>query len=176
MNKKNLRLSFLILGFILSGCGYSTKSVLPGNLKTVHIEPFKNKVTYTGENTRNLYLPLLEVKARNAIADRFLFDGSLRVADSESADLILKGNLIGYDREALRYNDNNDVQEYRIRITVSLELWDSAKEKTLWAEPSFAGETTYFVSGSQAKSEDTALQDALIDLARRVVERTVEDW
>ena len=165
------------LGCLLAGCGYSTQSLLPGSLKTIHIAPFKNNITYSTDNTRsNLYLPLLEVKVHNAVVDRFMFDGHLRTKDSETADLILKGNLIGYEREVLRYTDNNDVQEYRIRITVSLELWDRKQEKTLWSEPSFAGETTYFVTGAQAKSEDTALQDALTDVARRIVERTIEDW
>ena len=164
------------LGVFLSGCGYSTRSLLPGNIRTIHIPPFKNKVAYTTENTRRLYLPLLELKVRNAVADRFLFDGHLRVEESERADVVLKGDLIGYERDVLRYTDNNDVLEYRIRITVSLELWDAVKEKTIWTEPSFSGETTFFATGAQAKSENTALEEALTDLARRIVERTIEDW
>ena len=168
--------SVSFLAIIISGCGYSTRSLLPSSIRTIHIAPFKNKITYSSENQRNLYLPLLEIKVRNAVADRFLFDGHMRVKDSETADVILKGDLIGYEREVLRYTDNNDVQEYRIRIVVSLELWNPREQKTLWSEPSFAGETTYFLTGVQAKSEDTALQDALTDLARRIVERTIEDW
>lgn len=168
--------SLCFLAVILSGCGYSTSSLLPSNLKTIHIVPFKNKITYTTDGTRNLYIPLLEVKAHNAVVDRFLFNGRLRVKDKETADLVLKGDLTNYEREALRYTDNNDVQEYRIRITVSLELWDNNLKKTLWSEPSFAGEATYFLTGAEAKSEDAALQDALVDLARRIVERILEDW
>lgn len=164
------------LAIILSGCGYSTQSLLPSSIKTIHIAPLKNKISYNSDTKRNLYLPTLEIKVRNAIADRFLFDGHMRVKDSEIADVILKGDLIGYEREVLRYTDNNDVEEYRIRIVVSLELWSPREQITLWSEPSFAGETTYFVTGAQAKSEDTALQDALTDLARRIVERTIEDW
>ena len=45
-----------------------------------------------------------------------------------------------------------------------------------WTESNFVGETTYFTSGSLAKSENVAIQDALTDLARRIVERTIEDW
>ena len=162
--------------FTVAGCGYSTRSLLPGTIKTIHIDHFKNKITYAVENRRNLYIPLLEVKVRNAVIDRFLFNGRLRVEDSETADLVLKGSLLGYERDVLRYTDNNDPLEYRIRIIISMELWDTEKEKTLWAEPSFSGEATFFVSGAQAKSESTALEDALVDLARRIVERTIEDW
>ncbi len=174
--RSSIFLPLCFLAIILSGCGYSTRSLLPSSIKTIHIAPFKNKISYSSDNQRNLYLPLLEIKVRSAVADRFLFDGHMRVKDSEIADVILKGDLIGYEREVLRYTDNNDVQEYRIRITVSIELWDTHEKKSLWSEPSFAGEATYFLTGAQAKSEDTALQDALTDLARRIVERTIEDW
>ena len=166
---------FLALSF-LNGCGYSTRTVDLKGAKNIFIEPFKNKINYGTEQTRNVYLPLLEVKITNAIADRFLFDGNLKIAKKETADLILQGELIGYQRDALRYTENNDVQEYRITITISMVLWDNVKQKPVWSEPNFSGDTTYFTTGSLAKSESAALQDALTDLARRVVERTIEDW
>ena len=173
------RSSWLAAPLILSllcGCGYSTRSVNLSGFKTISVEPFKNKVIFTTERTRNNYFPLLEVKARNAIVDRFLFDGNLKVVDSDVADVVLKGDLVGYERDALRYTDNNDVLEYRIHIVVSLVLWSPSQNKVIWAEPSFVGETTYFPIGAQAKPEAVALEDALVDLGRRVVERTVENW
>ena len=175
MNKKILPIALLFLSFF-AGCGYSTRSLLPGNFKTIHVAPFKNNITYTNERYRNLYLPLLEVNVRNAIVDRFLFDGNLDIVEEDPADLVLKGELIGFERDVLRYTEDNDVQEYRIRVIVSLALWDNAEKKTLWVEPHFVGETTYFPAGSQATSESVAIEDALVDLARRLVERTIEDW
>ncbi len=160
----------------LSGCGYTTGSLLPSNYRIIAIEPFKNNVGFVTDNTRRLYVPLLESKVRSAIVDRFNFDGHLRVKESQKADLILKGELIGFDRDELRVSENQDVQEYRIRITVSLTLIDPASPEPVWIEPSFAGEATYFVSGPQAKSESDALTAALTDLSRRIVERTIENW
>ena len=161
---------------LISGCGYTTKSTLPSNIKTIHVETFKNNIDFAAEGRRNLYLPLLEIKVRNAVINRFLFDGNLKIADADKADLILKGQLLNYDRTALRYTDNDDVQEYRIHITVSLEMRDAQKEEPSWTESGFTGEATYFVTGAQAKSEEAAVEDAITDLARRLVERTVEDW
>ena len=166
----------LLLSIVCAGCGYSTRSLLPGNLRSIYVEPFKNNVIYTTENSRTIYLPLLEVKVQDAIVDRYLFDGNLDIGLPDSSDLILKGELKGFDRDVLRYTENNDVQEYRIRITVSLVLWDTAQQEALWKEPNFTGETTYFPTGAQAESESSAIEDALLDLARRVVERTVEAW
>ncbi|MBI5149647.1 MAG: hypothetical protein HZA28_02605 [Candidatus Omnitrophica bacterium] len=161
---------------ILSSCGYTTRSTLPSDFKTVHIQTFKNSISFAAEGRRNLYLPLLEVKVKNAIASRFLFDGNLKIADEDKADLVLKGELLSYDRTALRYTDNDDVQEYRIHITVFLELWNTRKQGPAWTEPGFVGEATYFTTGAQAKSEESTVDDAITDLARRIVERTVEDW
>ena len=175
--KRNLYgMALFFLSTLTVSCGYSTKSALPAHFRTIYIENFKNNVTYTTETQRELYLPLLEVKVRNAVINRFLFDGVLKVVKSENADLILKGELKKYERTGLRFTDNNDVQEYRVSVVVSLELRDPSKLEPLWTESNFAGEASFFLSGPSAKSEDAAVQEAIDDLARRVVERTLEDW
>ncbi|MBL8014145.1 MAG: hypothetical protein JNN05_09885 [Candidatus Omnitrophica bacterium] len=173
----NIRQSlWVVFGLILfAGCGYSTGSLLPSKYRTIYIEPFKNKVAYTQSRSIS-YVPLLEVKVKDAIASRFLFDGHLRIGGQETADLILRGELVGLERQELRITDNQDVQEFRINIIVNLSLWDPVDQKEVWSEPSFAGEASYFVSGPLAKSESAAVEEALNDLARRAVERTLEDW
>ncbi len=160
----------------LSGCGYSATSMLPGNLKKVYVETFQNNINFAAENGRNLYFPLLEQKVRTAIVDRYQFDGNLKIGQPNSADLILKGKLNSYERSALRFTDNDDVQEYRVHVVVSLELYDTAKGEARWTESSFAGEATYYVTGATATTEESAIEKAVIDLARRIVERTIEDW
>ena len=175
----NKSIKILFLGLLSLGsihCGYATHSNLSGNFRTVHVEPFKNNVTYTMEGQRKLYLPLLEIKTRNAVIERFQFDGNLKIAENDQADLVLKGQLQNYQKSGLRYTDNNDVLENRIQIQMSFELWDVKENKLVWAEPNFIGEATYFVSGSLAKSEEAAVDDAVTDLARRIVERTIENW
>ena len=172
----HLRFVILMCAIFLTSCGYTTGSLLPSNYKTIHVEHFPNKVTYINETSRSLYIPLLESRAREAIVDRFLFDGHLRVSDSDRADLILQGELTGFERSELRLTDNQDVEEFRIQITVSLTMTDPVDQKVLWREPSFVGEATYFTTGPQARSEAAALEEALTDLARRVVERMIEDW
>ncbi|MBF0532009.1 MAG: hypothetical protein HQL23_02810 [Candidatus Omnitrophica bacterium] len=167
---------FLFAGVILAaGCGYSTRATTMKE-RTIYIAPFENGVGFSTEGSQRLYLPLLEVRVRKAVNDRFLLDGNLRPVKSEKAELMLKGKLVDYQRDALRYTDNNDVQEYRVRVVVDLELIDPKTETAVWAEKGFAGEATYFLTGPQAKSEDAAVEDALTDLARRTVERTIENW
>ena len=159
-----------------AGCGYTTQSALPAHLKTIYVEPFVNSIDHTADGNRQVYFPLLEVKVRNAIIDRFLFDGNLRVMEKDDADLVLSGELVRYERYALRYTDNDDVQEYRVHVIVKLVMKDRRHNEVLWEEPGFAGEATYFVSGPLATTESAALEEATVDLARRIVERTIENW
>jgi hypothetical protein len=100
----------------------------------------------------------------------------LRLNDSDRSDLVLKGELIGFEKDDLRVDSNQNVQEYRLRIIVSLTMLDNTTGQIFWKEPYFAGESSYFTSGPQGKSETAALNDTLTDLSRRVVERTVQNW
>ncbi len=177
--KASLFFRFWLIAAVFSGmggCGYTTQSALPARLKTICVEPFVNNIDYTASDDRQIYFPLLEVKVRNAIIDRFLFDGNLRVAEKDQADLVLSGELIRYERYALRYTDNDDVQEYRVHVIVNLVMKDCRQNEVFWEESGFAGEATYFVSGAMATTESSALEEATVDLARRVVERTIENW
>jgi len=66
--------------------------------------------------------------------------------------LILKGELVEFRKDPLRYNENNDVEEYRINLVVNISLRDSKEDKLLWEENNFTGDFTYFTTGSQAKN------------------------
>ena len=176
MKQKMFLSVLLVFALGAGGCGYTTSSNLSSCFRTVYVEDFKNKITYSSASGKDIYIPLLEIKARNAVIDRFLFDGNLRVAEAQAADLVLKGELKSYQRDGLRITDNDDVLEYRVRIIVHFTLWDTRLQEVAWDESSFAGEATYFVTGTQATSEDAAIEEAITDLARRIVERTIENW
>lgn len=169
-----------LLVLTVSGCGYSTSRLLPASYQTIYIEPFENAIPITREpNERTgLYtsVPELEEKTTQAVIDRFLFDGNLRISNSpEKADLLLTGKLLDFYRQAVRRTDGVTVEEYRLNLTASLILRDRAG-KLLLQEPNFVADATYFVSGSLAKSEITAIDDLVTDFSRRVVEWVIEYW
>jgi hypothetical protein len=171
----------LVLFFsFLSGCGYTTSSLLNPSIKTIYVKPFENRIDFGAEDGvyRKLrtYFPRLETDITTAVVDRFLFDGNLKPVKEQDADVILSGELVEYRRDVLRYDEDEDVQEYRINIIVNISLWDVKNKNFLWREDRFTGETTYFVTGSKAVSEQTAIKSGITDLARRIVERTIENW
>ena len=172
---------FLLCVNFLSGCGYTTRPFIAAEVRNLYVEQFKNKINFTAEDNEyrklRTYFPLLEVDITNKVIDKFISDGNFRIVRKEDADVILSGALLEYRRDALRYADNNeDVLEYRVNLAVSLSFWNVKDDEPEWEEGRFVGDTTYFTTGSLAKSESSAVSDAVTDLAKRVVERAVENW
>jgi len=171
---------FLIPVIFISGCGYTTRSLLPENYKSICVENFANKINLSAEQSDMRmyrgYRPGMEIDLTKAVIDRFLNDGNLKIAPQERTDLVLKGELVDFRREALAYDNNENIDEYRLKLIVNIELRDAGTGKTLWTEKNFSGETNYRTSGSLAQSETAAVKNATLDMARRIVERTVEAW
>lgn len=176
------RFIFLILGvsLLVSGCGYTTRSLIAEQYRTIHIDPFGNQIDITRDTDvarkYKIYKPGIETSLTRAVVSKYLFDGNLRPVEKGTADLVLHAEVIEFRRDPLRYTDNDEVEEYRLNLVISMTLYDTRAEKLLWEEKGFTGDTTYFTLGPSAKSEDIAINDAVNDLARRIVERTVEQW
>lgn len=169
-----------MLTIAVSGCGYTTKSMLADRFRTIYVGNFKNMVNITAEQTNNRmyrgYRPGMEVDMRRAVIDKFLIDGNLKIESEEKADLVLKTNFIDYKREAIAWDANDNVEEYRIKLVVDMEMVDTKSATTLWTEKGFTGEFNYRTTGGLAMTESSAIVEAEIDLARRIVERTIEAW
>jgi len=164
----------------VAGCGYTTRSLIANKFSTIYITPFVNKVDITEEtysqNKYRINRPMLETDITGKVINRYLLDGNLRPVSEESADLTLKGEVVEFRRDPLRYDDDENITEYRINIVVNINMWDNIGDKLMWEENNFTGDDTYFSSGSEAISESQAVNNALDDLARRIIERTVEQW
>ena len=164
----------------VGGCGYTTRPGLPSNIRTVYSKPFANKIDVTLLSTSDGRFPVyrhrMEVDITNAVITRFQFTGLLRPTNLQHADLRLEGEVVDFRRDALRYNTNQQVEEWRLNLVVNLRCYNQATQELAWEENRFTGDTTYFATGANSESETAALDRAVTDLARRIVERTVENW
>ena len=177
------RISLLLLGIsvmFLGGCGYSTASLLPEGMRTIHVQNFKNDIKADKEisdkRSSFSYRPGIEIDITRKVIDRFIFDRHIDVDNEKSADMILKGSLIDFHQVALSYDDDDNVEEFRVELVVKLELIDNATGNVIWSEKSFLGQSNYDTTGPNAKSESQGINSAVRDLAERIVERTVETW
>lgn len=173
-------LGFLALSAAVAGCGYTTKTALPEHIRSVHVPKVENQIDISSEISNKkafqVYRPGLEVELRNALIDRLVFDGHLRVATDAASDATLVTELTGFDREPLRYNSNDTIQEFRIRVTAAAKLIDKRSGEVLWSSAGISGSSEYFLSGPNSSSEDAAVNKALTDLVRRIVEDILEVW
>jgi len=165
----------LIFLFLLSGCGYTLKNIKESPYKTVFIPAFYNKIAIQEDSSDyKLYYRGLEIELEDILKERFRYDGNvLPVSSAENADIIIKGTIVDYNKDALRYASNEDIDEYRISIKAEVELLK--KGERIWKEQ-ISGESTYLITGANAKSETEAVRDALKDLSRNIIDRVLGDW
>lgn len=162
---------------MLWGCGYSTVSRQYAEKKIV-IVPVVNTVNITQEERRysdyNSFPVFVDKKLTNVLVNKFNNDGHLRVTNEPDNALKLDVEVRDYKKESLRYTDKEDVREQRLSLAVHLKLTDS--QGKMLQEKDITGETTYFLSGSQQKSEAAAQEDLIDDAGRKVLAAVIEDW
>jgi hypothetical protein len=165
---------------LAGGCGYTTRPGLASHLRTIYVKPFVNKIDVTRLTTTDDRFPIyrhrMEVDLTNAVLNRYQFTGLLRPATAARADCRLEGELVEFRRDALRYDASQQVEEWRLNVVVNLRFVDQTTQTLLWEEQRFTGDTTYFARGANTETEAQALDRAITDLARRIVERSVESW
>ena len=164
-----------------SGCGYTARPGIASHLRTVYVKPFANKIDITqlttgGRDRFPIYRHQMEVDLAKEVVNRYQFTGLLRPASAARADCRLEGELVAFRRDPLRYNASQQVEEWRLNIVVNLRFVDQTTQTVVWEEDGFTGDTTYFALGANTESESAALDRAMTDLARRIVERSVENW
>jgi len=157
-----------------AGCGYTQKTVLPENIKTIYIDTVKNKIPV---DKVYAYVPGLEIDITNAVIRRVHKDGNLKVVgEREEADAILEMDLTAFEQEGLRFTSLESVEEYRMFIVLDMKLLHTPTGNALWREANFSGDSEYFVSDVRSISREEASRRAIDRLAKNVVDRIVEDW
>lgn len=151
------------------GCmGYRVGPVLKADYRSVAVPMFKNKT----------YKPQLEAQITNGIIVRLQADGTLRVDSEANADIVVTGEIIRYNRLALRLaQEDADVpREYRLEIVVHVEAHDRRTGKVVLKPTDITGKADMFIGTDQQSAEYQALPLVADDVARQVVDLLVESW
>jgi hypothetical protein len=180
MTRLIISLTLIFFVSLSAGCGYTSTSMLPPELNSIHVDNFVNKINPAAEVSDKRpsysYWPDLENQLTRAVIDGFIFDRHLEIESEKDAALLLSGELMSFRQFPLSYDDNQNVIELRIEILMNLELYDERTGKIMWTEKSFMGWSSYNLSGQTAKSEAEGVKLAVNDIAQRIVERVVENW
>jgi hypothetical protein len=158
----------VLIGLIFSACGvYSfSGSGIPSHIKTVAVPPFGNQ---TGEYG-------IRENLTDALIERLMTDGRLKVESKEAADSIISGQVVDYKHQAYSYDKSENVQEYIVRIYVDVSYEDVKKRKVVWQEENMEGWGTYDVQGDTVEVEEKGRERAIAKLAEDIVNRTLAGW
>ncbi|MDD5070779.1 MAG: LPS assembly lipoprotein LptE [Candidatus Omnitrophica bacterium] len=167
----------IIFSLLFFGCGYRTTAVLYSETGII-VTPVVNEIDITADNRSygdyRTFPILLEKRLTNELISKFNIDGSLKVVNFSKNALKIDCVIKDYTKDSLRYSDNDDVEEQRLRLKVRMTLLNSSDE--VLQDKIVEGETTYYISGSNSKSESSAQSDLIDDTARRLLEAVVESW
>jgi len=172
MRRALLALPALLL---FAGCGYhlvGTASTLPPDLKTLHVEVFKNSTGWADVDQRlSESLTAEWVRRRRYVL----------VDDPKDADIVLRGRILSVRSTPVTVDSHGRATEYQMTLTVSAELLDvrGKKPKKLWADKGFSRRTSYPVDIDAVDYFDRqtqAIEDVSRELARDLVTAVLEGF
>jgi len=158
-----------LIGLFAFGCaGYHIGPVTKRNFNSIAVPMFRN------ETLR----PQIEAQISNATIQRLQQDGSLRIESEPRADVVLKGTITKYERQALRSlrTDTGVPREYEITITVRVEATDRRTGETVLKSTEVEGRSDVFIGEDQQSAEEQVLPLIADDIGKRVAGLLVESW
>lgn len=154
----------LILFALISGCGYTTKSLINRNINSVYIPIFGNYTFRSG----------LEFGLTTALKDEIMTKTNLRIAKKEDADTILTGKIIQVTEGVITQNARDNIIENSVTITVNIALADRRTGRELMLTDNLSNTAEYIVT--RGENINTATQECLAELAEKIVYQLEEKW
>ena len=169
-------LVFFLLFFIF-GCSRFTSSLLPSDVKTIHIGAFQNRTFYI-KNDRRVFTKDLDFFLTDSIVKSFIKDGRLQVVGADLAQWTLEGRILRYSLSPISYSetDLSRVKEFRALMVVSVTLKDCLSQKSLWSNETFECRGDFFVEGGHMTPERSVLLQICHKMARNILLEVFEGW
>jgi outer membrane lipopolysaccharide assembly protein LptE/RlpB len=161
MKRSVLLVSLLFLS--LTGCGYRAPNAgdawVGQQGRTLYVELFANRTVE----------PYLDSIVTEEVAIQLSRSRLAELTEErKGADLLLGGVVTNFDSNALAYDANDDISEYRARMTVKARLTRSGDGTVLWQQE-FTRSETYPALANKSQQQEGENLAARI-LARRIAE------
>lgn len=146
-------------------CGfYSFSGSLPSHLNSVAVPLFENKTAEFG----------ISEEITDTVIEEFNRDGSLKIADRNSADVLVEGSIIRIDDRAGAFTRQEEVQDLKIYLTVKVKCTDLVKRQTMWDERVTQFGTYDPAAGADGRLE--AISEAIEKISEEILNKTVSGW
>ncbi|MBI4831662.1 MAG: LptE family protein [Candidatus Lindowbacteria bacterium] len=143
----------------VAACGYTTlNSRLSDDYRTIAIPAFKNE-SFEQE---------IQIRVTNALIRELEADGRFRVVDDPgAADLVLRGTITRFQANAISYNTDDNIGQFRIALVASATLQDTRAGKIIWQRDNLRGSDFYQTLGGRTREE--ALDEATENLVETLI-------
>lgn len=161
----------IIISLVLSSCGYrfaEKGAHIPSSATSISIPVFENKTME----------PVIEEEITPAVIRKFINDRRLQVVDKSQADLVLYGSVTSYKESPLSFDNNQNVLENRITISVHLRLHQPSSNNILM-EKDVTKTAEYRVNSDvmiTRAGRYSAIKELSTILAEEITDRMLGGW
>jgi len=152
----------LLIGAII-GCGvYTFNPKGKATLSSLAVKRFENKTPEYG----------LTDKITDDIIDALIADGTFKILPSDAAESILEGVLIRYQRKPYTYDQNDQVQEYKVEMDFDITLKKADDDSQIWNERI----NQIAIYDVVDETEEDAQQKVVVLLIEDIINKTTRSW
>jgi hypothetical protein len=156
-------LAVVVFPLVFSSCGPYSFSPGGTGAKTIAVPLFENQTTQFG----------VREALTDSVSARFLRDNTLKVSSAGSAELLLSGTVIRYERTAHTFDTNQQVKQYVVNIWADVTVSNQKEQKTVWEQKELLG---FGIYDANLETEEDGKARAIGRLAEDIVNRTVRGW
>lgn len=154
----------LLFGISIGSCGYSSKSILRSNVRSIYIPIFDNNTFRRG----------YEFELTKAVRDQILLRTRLNIVDKDEADSILFGKITSVDENVLIEDTRDNIVESRVTVGVEIRWVDRRTGRTIVERRNIKRPTEFIVRRNETLTSSS--NEAFVSVARSIVDAMEEDW
>ena len=165
--KYTTTLVYIVLSLLfisLGSCGYSSKSLLRSNVRSIYVPIFDNNTFRRG----------YEFDLTKAVRDQILLRTRLNIVDKDEADSILFGKVSSVNEDVIIEDTKDNIVESRVSIGVDIRWVDKRTGRTIIERKNIKRPTEFIVRKNETLS--SASNEAFVGVAQSIVETMEEDW
>lgn len=147
----------------LLSCGPYSFNPGGSGAKTIAVPLFENQTTQFG----------VREALTDSVTARFLRDNSLKVSAPGSAELLLAGTVVRYERLPYTYDAAQQVKQYVVNVRADVTVTSQKDKKIVWEEKGLLG---FGIYDALSETEEEGKARAVGKLAEDIVNRTARGW
>ena len=149
---------------LVMGCGYSSRPMTRGDVRTVYVPVFDNQTMRRG----------MEFDLTRAVVDAINQKTQLKLAEKDAADTILQGEIVEVRQREYIRTEPLKPEEERVTVYVNVTWKDRRTNQILMKRQNVQSYADFIVSRRQDAT--SASKDAMTLLAEKIVNLMEEAW